>query len=78
MRRFAMCFSLGLAIFAGALIAGCKAAPPPPPPAPEFRPTAPLAEVMKFMVEPSADVLWNAVATVVNEKGVDDHRPTTD
>jgi hypothetical protein len=78
MRRFAICLSLGLAIFAGALIAGCKAAPPPPPPAPEFRPTSPIADVMKFMVEPSADVLWNAVATTVNEKGIDDHRPTTD
>lgn len=77
MRRFVMSLSLGLAIFAVALIAACKAAPPPPPPAPEFRPSS-LADVMKFMVEPSADVLWNAVATVVNEKGIDDHRPTTD
>lgn len=78
MRRFALGFSFSLAVFAGALIAGCKAAPPPPPPAPEFRPTSPIADVMKYMVEPSADVLWNAVATTVNEKGVDDHRPTTD
>ena len=77
MRRFAMSLSLGLAIFAVALIAACKAAPPPAPPAPEFRPRA-LSEVMKYMVEPSADVLWNAVATTVNEKGIDDHRPTTD
>jgi hypothetical protein len=78
MRRFATSVSLGLAIFVVALILGCKAAPPPLPPAPEFRPTSPIAEGMKYMVEPSADVLWNAVATTVNEKGVDDHRPTTD
>jgi len=77
MRRFATSFSLALSILVVALMAGCKAAPPPPPPAPEFRPM-PLAEVMQFMVEPSADVLWNAVATTVNEKGIDDHRPTTD
>jgi hypothetical protein len=72
--------SFGLSIFIVALTAACTSTPPPPPPAPavEFRPTAPIADVMQYMVEPSADVLWNAVAVTVNEKGVDDHRPTTD
>ena len=78
MRRFAMSLSLGLAIFAVALIAGCKAAPPPPPPAPEVRPTATIREVMDSMVDPSADVLWESVATIVNEKGIEDRRPRTD
>ena len=78
MRRFAMSFSLGLAIFAVALIAACKAAPPPPPPAPAFRPNSPIVEIMEYMVEPSADVLWESVATIVNEKGIDDRRPRTD
>ena len=77
MRRFAISFSLVLAIFVVALIAGCKAAPPPPPPAAEFRPM-PIIDVMEFMVEPSADVLWESVATIVNEKGIDDRRPRTD
>jgi len=78
MRRFATFFSLGLAIFVVALIAGCKAAPPPPPPAPEFRPNSPIVEIMEYMVEPSADVLWESVATIVNEKGIEDRRPRTD
>ena len=78
MRRFVTCLSLGIAIFVVALMAACKAAPPPPPPAPEFRPISPIVDVMEFMVEPSADVLWESVATIVNEKGIDDRRPRTD
>ncbi len=78
MRRFVTCLSLGLAIFVVAIIAGCKAAPPPLPPAPEFRPTATIREVMDSMVDPSADVLWESVATIVNEKGIEDRRPRTD
>jgi hypothetical protein len=77
MRRFATFLSLSIAVFLVALIAGCKAAPPPAPPAPEFRPNSPIVEIMEFMVEPSADVLWESVATIVNEKGIDDRRPRT-
>ena len=78
MRRFATCCLLASAVFALAVLVACKAAPPPPPPAPEFRPTSPLTEIMGSMVEPSADVLWNSVATVVNEKGVDTKEPKAD
>ncbi len=68
MRRFATCFSLGLGLLVVALIAGCRAAPPPAPPAPEFRPTATVREVMGNMVDPSADVLWESVATIVSQE----------
>ena len=78
MRRSAACVSVGVCLFAGVLAAGCKAAPPPAPPAPEFRPTATIKEVMDSMVDPSADVIWDSVATVVNEKGIEDRRPRTD
>ena len=78
MRRFATYLTLGLGMLVVALIAGCRAAPPPAPPAPEFRPTATVREVMGNMVDPSADVLWESVATVVTDKGIDDRRPRTD
>ncbi len=78
MRRFATCFSIGLTIFVVALVAACRTAPPPPPPAPEFQPISPIVDVMEFMIEPSADVLWESVATIVNEKGIEDRRPRTD
>ena len=57
-----------------ALIAGCRAAPP----APEFRPTATVREIMGNMVDPSADILWESVATIVSQAGIDDRRPRTD
>jgi len=78
MRRFATYLTLGLGLLVVALISGCRAAPPPAPPAPEFRPTATVREVMGNMVDPSADVLWESVATIVSEKGIDDRRPRTD
>ncbi len=78
MRRFATCFSLGTGMLVVALIAGCRAAPPPPPPAPEFRPTATIKEIMDSLVDRSADVLWESVATVVTQQGIDDRRPRTD
>jgi hypothetical protein len=81
MRRFATCCLFGSAVFALAVLVACKGAAPaaaPPPAAPDFRPTSPIAELMGSMVEPSADVLWNSVATVVNDKGVDTKEPKTD
>ena len=80
MRRFTTYCLLGSAVFALAVLVACKAAAPAAPPAPaaEFRPTSPLTELMASMVEPSADVLWNSVATVVNDKGVDTKEPKTD
>jgi hypothetical protein len=78
MRRFAPYYLLGCSALALAVLVACKAAAPPPPPTSDFRPTSPLSEIMASMVEPSADVLWNSVATVVNEKGVDVKAPKTD
>jgi len=78
MRRSALYVLFTSAVLALVVVTGCKAAAPPPPPAPEFRPTSPLSEIMGSMVEPSADVLWNSVATVVNDKGVDTKAPHTD
>ena len=33
---------------------------------------------MDSLVDPSADVLWESVATIVNAKGIEDRRPRTD
>ncbi len=78
MRRFATYVTLGAGMLVVALVAGCRAAPPPAPPATEFRPTATVREVMGNMVDPSADILWESVATIVSQTGVEERRPRTD
>jgi hypothetical protein len=81
MRRLAMCFTLGIGALAVAFTAACKPAPPPAP-APaatgEFRPTATIREIMAAEVSPSADALWDSVATVADATGTKDKRPETD
>jgi hypothetical protein len=66
----------GLAL--GALtVAGC-ASPPPPPSPPPFKPMATTAELMHAVVDPSADVLWGSVGSVVTTDGVEDFYPRTE
>jgi hypothetical protein len=62
------------------LVGACRqqAAEPAPPPASAFTVTASVLEVMQSIVDPSADVVWNAVGTVVTDKGVEDTAPKTD
>lgn len=65
-----------------AVLAGCDAAPPPPeePAATEvpFRPTVPIEEVMRYMIDPAADSVWESVVTIVTDEGIQDIVPETD
>lgn len=45
---------------------------------PEFRPTATIQELMDGTLDPAADVLWDAVATISRRDGVEERRPQTD
>ena len=47
-------------------------------PAPAGRVYTSIREIMQSIVDPSADVLWNAVGTVVDEQGFHDALPKTD
>ena len=49
-----------------------------PPPTPRLRPVATIKDIMDSIVDPSADALWQAVATVSSAKGVEDREPRTD
>ena len=52
--------------------AACSAPAPAPPPAktePPFRTTATIKDIMDSMVDPSADYLWESVATIVTKAG---------
>jgi hypothetical protein len=43
-----------------------------------FRPTATIQDIMESVVDPAADFMWESVATISNEKGVEDRQPRTD
>ncbi|MBI4473709.1 MAG: hypothetical protein HY646_13665 [Acidobacteria bacterium] len=49
-----------------------------PPPEQEYRPTATVRELMKAMIDPSADGVWDSVQTVIDESGVHEKAPQTD
>ena len=78
MRRFRWLVLLSMSMFA--IAAACNQAAAPPPPASEspLRPTATIKDIMDSLVDPSADVLWESVATIVTAKGTDERRPRTD
>ena len=71
MRRFVWLLLLGAGLF---LASACKAQAP----APEYRLSATIKDIMDSMVDPSADVLWESVATIVSATGTEERRPKTD
>lgn len=64
--------NLWLALFV-LLLAACSTAPPPPP----YRPVADLKQLMASVVEPAAEVYWDAVGTIIDQKGVLEIEPKT-
>ena len=59
----------------GALVlatASCRA------PQSDYRPTSTLKDIMDSMIDPSADDIWNSVATVVTIAGTEERAPSTD
>jgi hypothetical protein len=67
-------------VLAGAslvVIAAC-ASPPPQAAAPAFRLTATIKDIMDSEVDPSADALWESVATIVTKDGTEERQPRTD
>ncbi len=63
------------------LAAACSAPPAAAPPATTASPfivTLTIKDVMDGMVDPSADVLWESVATIVTKAGTEERRPRTD
>ena len=68
-------------LVAASLLAGCAApapeAPPPPADSP-YRPVASIREVMNSVIDPSVDVVWNSVGTVIDHGRMTDRAPATD
>lgn len=67
---------LGL-LLVTALVSGCGA-PPPPPAAPPFSKALNLRQLMDWVIDPAADVIWDSVKTISTEKGTQEIAPKTD
>jgi hypothetical protein len=85
MKEFRHCQAAAAVLLAAAsLFAGCAAPAPekPPPAEARYRPVASIREVMNSIIDPSIDVVWNSVGSVL-EHGVEngaltDRVPKTD
>lgn len=53
-------------------LASCSGPQPPP-----FKPIVDVKLLMQSVVDPSADVIWDSVATIVTSAGMDERRPRT-
>jgi hypothetical protein len=71
MRRFVCVFAVGVTLF---VLGACRSQQPET----IYRPTATIKDIMDSMVDPSADLLWNSVATVVSAAGTEERQPRTD
>jgi len=64
-------------LFVAALSAGCNAEPTGPA-LPPFKATADTAQLMEWIVDPAADVIWDSVGTIIDMSGRQDFRPETE
>lgn len=79
----------GLVLLA-AIIAACSSSPPAPPPAQtastpqaaalwgDLKPVVSVKELMKFMIDPVADNIFNAVGSTLTKQGMVDVEPKTE
>jgi hypothetical protein len=72
--------SLPLLVAATVTGAACAGPDQPPPPSPtaDFQPTATVEDLMRVMVDPAADAMWDAVVVTSTLDGLEEHRPDTD
>ena len=80
MRTIRMSIGLSTLVFCLALIGACQSQPQAPlaPADPTYLPTATIKDLMLSIVDPSADVVWLSVTTIVDEKGLVETVPKTD
>jgi hypothetical protein len=77
-------------VLLGATITACSSSKPPPTPAQtnetrhaaalwgDLKPVVSVKELMKYMIDPAADNIFNAVASTVTKQGIIDVEPKTE
>ena len=65
------------------LLAACNSSTPPPAAepsasAPPFHTALTTQQLMSWIIDPTADAIWNSVGTVTTDKGTEEHHPKTD
>ena len=83
MNLYQRCATATVVLVSASLLAACAAPapqqqPPPAAPADPTRPVATIREVMNSVIDPSVDVVWNAVGSVVDDGKLTDRAPATD
>ena len=68
-------FLVNLSIVSGSACRGRQSASAPQP---EYAPAATIKDLMLSLIDPSADVVWEAVQTIVTPAGTEERRPRTD
>jgi hypothetical protein len=69
-------------IAVGITLCVCACSPPPPPaPTPvrsTFNPVLNLKQVMEWVIDPAADVIWDSVKTIIDQSGTKEIAPQND
>jgi len=72
-----MRMKLWLMAFGALLLCGCGASTPPPPATP-FQTVLDTKQLMSWVLDPQADIVWASVATIVTAEGKQEIAPKTD
>ena len=73
MRHTALTLALALAG-----LPGCTGDVPDPGPRPDFQPTTTVEELMRAVIDPAADAVWDAVVITSTREGIDREVPDSD
>ena len=71
---------VAVGLVAASVLAGSAGPAPaqPPPATTPYRPVASIREVMNSVIDPSIDIVWDSVKTVIDDGRMTDHAPATD
>ena len=75
MRHTALALTLALTGLAGC---AAEAPEPDPGPRPDFRPTTTVEELMRAVIDPAADAVWDAVVITSTRDGIEREVPDSD
>jgi hypothetical protein len=73
-----LCMTLFLVALSVAFWSACGSQQPASAPQPEYAPTATIKDIMDAIIDPSADVVWESVQTIVTPAGTDERMPKND